>query len=202
MQTGIDWHSNWLHFLIDQIAYVSHYSSHFSLFYSEHCTAWGLITKIRCLHWSGLLCTTQYLIVCAPLPNQPWLALRSRLLNKSVGSICVEAGVFIVKGTRMTIAQEKVLKSTIYLFLDFTISSWILCLSVRLSELRPESQLNNLNFPVKITPPALSLSLREPWEPLGKWMGSSQRGGYWMSQQEFYLTSSRKQNFLWTETTY
>lgn len=61
-----------------------------------------------------------------------------------MGSECVEIGGVIVKGIRLAIAQEKMLVSTIHLFVDFTTSFWIFCLSMRLSELRPKSLLNNL----------------------------------------------------------
>lgn len=147
MQTGIIWHSSWPRLVVDQTANVSHYSNHFSLFYSEYYTAWSLITKIKCLHWPELPCTTCYLLVCVHYTHRLIildLTLRSRLVNKGVGSNCIETGGLLAKGTRGTTAQENVLESMIHIFIDFTTSSSVLRLPMRLSELRLESQLNNM----------------------------------------------------------
>lgn len=107
---------------------------------------------------------------CTRCPIILGLTLRSRLLNKSVGFNRVKAaGLWEVLDWQW---PKKKCWNLLFASVDFAISSGIPWLSLRLSELRPGSQLNNLkNSPVKITPPTVSLSMRDYLRPPGHMNG-------------------------------
>lgn len=125
---------------------------------------------------------------CTRCPIILGLTLRSRLLNKGVGSDCVEARGSTAKGPRRSAGIKY---SPLCWFHAFILDP--LFVNGGYQNLDPNHnwtiwKLSCQNYSTWTEP----IPERPPENPWGKWMGSSQRGWYWLSQQGFQSTSLRK----------
>lgn len=175
MQTGIIWHSNQSHFIVDQTAYVPHYSSHFALFFSEHYTAWGPITKDKMssligtsLHHPLLICTCT---VHVAQSSSAWLWEADCWIRVWAPTVWRPGGQ-LRKALDWQLPKKKCWNQIFTSLLISCLHLGSFVCQWRLSELRPESQLNNLKtFLSKLFHLNWACPRETPWEPLGKMNG-------------------------------